>query len=962
MSEEKLLDTTDSLRLLFGTYDEKSTDYQKAHEPPYVLMNTLLHNSRNGECSSEATKKAKLILKVKYWNETDKLKGLKVPNDKTTSDVCGGYVKAEPDDVHPCVTDFVISLAAWLREIDCPTGTSVTNMANYTRFLADLESKDDRQLETLLRNAIVDTEHRARSEATAVDDARIGSVIATTLGPIISPITTKADVDAATRVAEAEAKVTAVEARARVAVAEAEARARVAVAEAEARARDAVAEAKARARAAKDGPEAGPPPRRPPRVLSGPSRTDEDWEDAGKRNPPSTSSGTTPRFGDPPAAVEAGMSGGHRGGATSINTILNDRDSQRHIAQQCYSHRPGQQGKCIRDALKTLFRAGATATYTTLATSSDALSLAKNLHRVSSEFEELKDMFMVLKRDSSESVGLTYGTTEWGRATPDEITKISDANTNKAQYRVNVVKDSGVPVIAKCLKGIVDENVNVFFTDAKGKVRVVCGCSSDMLYNLFMAVYNGQYSGFKPCGEQYATYYNRSQKSVKDVIVLCNQDDYKDDVKRSIGSATEGNSVNYLTHHVGAPLVLFHNVETNPEKRRSQQLGTLNCSDLFNYKAYFTDVMPNEKNKEVKKQFDREDCKNLFADDSRPLQFDSKKNDYYFMSSTGVPQYIGKDNCFGFKIDQKHCDRFIDCFLTGDNDRMSACLKSLLDQDAFATGFYDLSHVMSPMAHQFFNKLAIQLEAMPNAHGYVQPVIYEQWLQSTPDSKNAYVSEIKNSLSYDTKFKPLVNYIKGAISSCRANPSILNARQQSPAPRPHQYVLHPMYRNGNNSTFETPAIFASAMDRWSNFGGTGNGQRGGASSCDNCAASLYNEVRGAIEGLKAKGVVFEDDDRRAIEAGYRQTLKFMEQAEKLKNVMISAINLANQHGIQCKETKTLSRSVGKGKPLSAFKHELESTIHDCKEYGARAGDLAQSFHAHVLATLRNREMTGQFRN
>jgi len=881
MSTGTPLNSPDSLRLLFGTYDANSTDAQKAHEPPYALMNMLLCN---GECSKEAKEKAKLILKVKYWNESDKLKGRKVPNDKTTSDSCGGYENAEPDDVHPCVTDFVISLAAWLREIDCPTGSSVINMEQYNSFLVELKRKTDKDLVDMLST----TPPRRQQHSTAPGSA--GHHASRSPGGRILPTFERP----------------------------------------------------------------GSARLHTPRSMhSIPSTGSRSVERDKISSPTSTDGfGLTERVGN--------ESGGQSGGATDITGILADQQVRHYITQKCFSYSPELRGKCIRDELKKKFRASAGTTYTTLDISPSALVLVQNLHRVSSEFEELKDMFMVLKQDSMDSDSLKYGTTAWGRATLDEISTITP--TNAAQYRVNVVKDSGVPVIAKCLKGIVDEGVNVFFTDAKGKVRVVCGCSSDMLYNLFMAVYNGQYNEAKQCNIHSRTYYVTDDKSAKDVIVLCNQDDYKDNVKTAIRDVKPGKSVNELTVDMKVLFVLFHNVEINHETRKSQQLGTLNCSDLFNYQAYFTDVMANAnaKNKEVKKQFDREDCKNLFEDDLRPLQFDSKKDAYYFVGSTGAPQYIGKDNCFGFKIDQKNCDGFINCFLTGDNERMSACLKSLLDQDAFAAGFYDLSHVMSPMAHQFFNKLAIQLEAMPNAHGYVQPVTYEQWLRSSIDSKTAYVSGIKNSLSYDATFKPLVNYIKGAISSCRTNPSILNARQQSPASRPKQYVVHPMHLNGNHSTFATQPVFAAMADGWFNPVGAGNGQRGGASSCDNCAASLYNEVRGAIEGLKAKGVVFEDDDKRAIEAGYRQTLKFMEQAEKLKNVMISAINLANQHGIQCKETKTLSKSVGVGKPLSAFKQELESTIHDCKEYGARAGNLAQSCHAHLLATLRNKDMMGSF--
>ena len=952
------LSEIDTLRLLSGTENTHANSDHDAHDITLTVMNTLMPRNSDDEykCDEGSKEKAKLLLKVKNWLDADKLSGVKVDPDKLVGASCGSKVKAQPDDVHYCFTDFIISLATWYREIDCPTAQGPVSEHKRQTTIAEIDDLDDiynkimsvkvaKDLldQTIINNKrdlfrastdqhtayrMLETRKSALTQAgRALDKARKRGA-----APIVSTAWKASSEASASRAAEetvhaAEDAARAAEEAVHAAVDAADGAVRAAV--------DGV-------RAAVDGVHAA---ENAARAAEEAARAAEEAAKQQLRN----------AKGLFPTAIRDYIVKN----TTYILNVATEQDKKKR-------------DDTIRKLLKQQIKIDVSgAGYTTL-TSQTAFDFAKKLHRVSSDYGSLKEKFMVLKLNSNEYNGLSYNT-EWGRATDEEIKNISSLDDATRQtYRINIVKEKGAPFIAECLKGLVDTEANVFYTDETGTLRIVCNCSPDMLYNLFMAVYNGQYSGAE-CKPNTLYMYGLDAKTPKNLVVLCNQTEYKQVDKTKIihtHDSTQTIPANALSTDLKTNVVIFYKVEVNYGVRKTAYKS---CKDLFNHTSYMQDVFvaTQNMNKKVTQQFKAAaaNCANLFADEPPQRYLDNASRQYYVMEPTTGRRNINDVTCLGTGIDDaKQCSQFIHCIFSGNSNNLTTCLQGLVNEgfDGSSVAYKDFRYVSKAIALAFFKTFDIGLVTVPNTREFQQPMDYAAWLNALTSTP---VSQTKLMLATPTSpiYVFLANYIMTAINSCRQNLSILNDMPQSqpaaakPTVRQTVAYSHPMY--AQLSAFDVNSGFAPELTRWSDQAqaqaqvqGIGysllpSEQRGGAPSCANCVLSLYNEISGAIESLRQQGVELDEDDKKAIQDGYNQTLKFMEQAEKLKNVMVQALDTARQHGIKCDETKKVGRYIGNGNTLNTLRQKLLSTIKECKEHGTRINAMGQFCNAHTRKVL-----------
>ena len=967
------LSEIDTLRLLFGTENTHANSEHDAHDITLTVMNTLMPRNSDGEykCDEESKEKAKLLLKVKNWLDADKLSGVKVDPDKLVGAACGSKVKAQPDDVHYCFTDFIISLATWYREIDCPTAQGPVSEHNRQTIIAVIDDLDDiydrimdvhnaqkhldqtninntreslrAKADQLAANRMLETRTSALTQARhALDRARKRGAAPSASSASVSSVPAawkasaarEADAAKAPGADAAEEAVHAAMDAARAAVHAVQA-ADVDVQAADVDVRAADMNARAAERNARDAENAA-------RVAD--EVAEQQLHDANEPFPDAIRDYIVKN-------------------TTHILSVATEQDKKKR-------------DDSIRKLLKQQIKIDVSgARYTTL-TNQTAFDFAKKLHRVSSDYDSLKEKFMVLKLNSNEYNGLSYNT-DWGRATDEEIKNISSPSGGTRQnYRINIAKKDGAPFIAECLKGLVDTGANVFYTDATGTPRIVCNCSPDMLYNLFMAVYNGQYSGAE-CKPTHLNMYGSDAKTPKNLVVLCNQTEYKRDVEQKIidpPDLTQTQSANALSTDFNANVVIFYKVEVNYGVRKTVYKS---CNDLFNLTSYMQDVFvaTQNMNKKVTQQFKAAaaNCANLFADEPPQRYLDNVSGQYYVMEPTTGRSNINDVKCHGTGIDdKKQCSAFIHCIFSGNSNNLTTCLQGLVNAgfDGSSVAYKDFRYVPKEMALAFFKTFDIKLIHVPHAQGYQQPIEYAKWLNDTVSN---HVSQTKSMLVSPTGliYMFLANYIETAINSCRQHLSILNdmpqnqtATAKQPTVRQTVAYSHPMY--AAQSPFVVNSNFAPVQARWTDqaqaqaqvqgigYSSLLYGQQGGASSCANCVLSLNNEIKIAIESLRQQGVELDDDDKKAIQDGYNQTLKFMEQAEKLKNVMVQALDTARQHGIKCDETKKVGRYIGNGNTLNSLRQKLLSTISECKEHGTRINAMGQFSGAYIRKALASR--------
>lgn len=182
-------------------------------------------------------------------------------------------------------------------------------------------------------------------------------------------------------------------------------------------------------------------------------------------------------------------------------------------------------------------------------------------------------------------------------------------------------------------------------------------------------------------------------------------------------------------------------------------------------------------------------------DGKRVYYNDEAKGD----SKTCYSTYLGKGNA-------ETCKRLIMCLIDGDVKSLHRCLDILGDSDMWDVAADDIHKVGPDMVRLVLRKFGVKGKREIDSNGvdYIVPMTYDQWLNTVVENQP---EDVKNAIKRNSK---LCTYIKGMISICRDNPSVINKhnpkvieRDDTPAYfRDLNMRKYKIPMSGTNSRFE----------------------------------------------------------------------------------------------------------------------------------------------------------------
>jgi hypothetical protein len=122
------------------------------------------------------------------------------------------------------------------------------------------------------------------------------------------------------------------------------------------------------------------------------------------------------------------------------------------------------------------------------------------------------------------------------------------------------------------------------------------------------------------------------------------------------------------------------------------------------------------------------------------------------------------------------CKRVLECLLDGNPKNLSRCLDVIGDASLWDIAEDDAFKVGPDKVRLVLRKFGVQAEQLTDSNGntFKIPVTFEEWKTGFVDKLED--PRVKNTINKNTK---LLNYIRGLISVCRSNPSILNENNPS---------------------------------------------------------------------------------------------------------------------------------------------------------------------------------------
>lgn len=132
-------------------------------------------------------------------------------------------------------------------------------------------------------------------------------------------------------------------------------------------------------------------------------------------------------------------------------------------------------------------------------------------------------------------------------------------------------------------------------------------------------------------------------------------------------------------------------------------------------------------------------------------------------AKTCYATYLSKGN-------DKGCRRVIQCIEDGNSETLNRCLDVLEDVNLWDVAADDAIKVGPDMVRLVLNKFGVTGIKSQDSNGddYVVPISYEEWMR---DVVSEFPEDVKTSIKKNSR---LLTYIKGLLSVCRSNLSILN--------------------------------------------------------------------------------------------------------------------------------------------------------------------------------------------
>jgi hypothetical protein len=350
----------------------------------------------------------------------------------------------------------------------------------------------------------------------------------------------------------------------------------------------------------------------------------------------------------------------------------------------------------------------------------------------------------------------------WVRLTESEIDALfarPSASLNYNNIRLNLMKAPDGQILFGAELPDVPPNSTVWYTKNDSSVECVPNVPADFLRKLYETVYRST---------------NKANPSV-----MCD------------------NKVTYSLSGINT------NVATRPKKAFNHNLGKF-------IGAYF-------KGSHMKQPQQAQSANDNLSLDDYPFlstvdmvygkvwTYDGQKNQYYRMEN-GTRVYYDDSvrgdakTCYSTYLagnKPSECPRIINCLIDANPQTLSRCLAMLKDVDLWDAAEDDIRKVGVDMVLLVLQKFGVRIweDTDINGNRYKEPDSYADWLKDvvdgfSPDVKQAILSN-----------KKLLNYIKGLLTVCRSDSSILN--RDSPDVVPNSRVPDYMKALGMKK-FKTP--------------------------------------------------------------------------------------------------------------------------------------------------------------
>jgi hypothetical protein len=339
----------------------------------------------------------------------------------------------------------------------------------------------------------------------------------------------------------------------------------------------------------------------------------------------------------------------------------------------------------------------------------------------------------------------------WERMTYTEIDKLLDTNNNPltpeklSNLRVNLMKSSEtgyVDVIFGANLPNVPKGANVWYTDVNNQTSYIPSPPVDFFRQLYNSVYM----------------HNPSKSEVRVGGITINV---------NTNHASRSHDAFNLNYGNFLPSIIkcIENLRGTSQPSTSgtkPKSGSLDYPFLKAYDMVYGKLWTYDDSKDMYYRIDESGKKCWYNDEAKR---DTK---------TCYATYLGQGDKSGVK-----CERIIKCIAYGDYKSLHNCLDVIGDEgDLWEIAADDVAKVGPDMVRLVLRKFKVKgvEESDPKIGKYIVPTTFERWMRDVVEKDisvdpNGYEESVRVAIK---KNEHLLNYIRGLINVCRANPSIIN--------------------------------------------------------------------------------------------------------------------------------------------------------------------------------------------
>jgi hypothetical protein len=326
---------------------------------------------------------------------------------------------------------------------------------------------------------------------------------------------------------------------------------------------------------------------------------------------------------------------------------------------------------------------------------------------------------------------------DWIRLTEPELDALakSGATPNTADIRVNLMKNLATnEVLFASNLPDVPSGATVWYSQRNGGLGSVSGAPSDFFRKLYDAVYADDIAG-NTINVRYPT----------NAIVLNNIDNIVNNRPKRPFDHDLGKFLSAVLRREDNAANSTNSPVNDPTDTSLDVYPLLNAVDMVYGHVWTFDTQRGQ-------YFRTENGRKVYYDDA-------VKND----ANTCYASYLAK----GRPAD---CPRVIQCIADGNPQTLSRCLDVLRDNDLWKVAEEDAAKVGPDIVRLVLKKFGIGAYPETDSNGLVYnvPMSYDEWMR---DIVGAMDKPVRDTITGNYK---LLSYIKGLLSVCRSNPSIIN--------------------------------------------------------------------------------------------------------------------------------------------------------------------------------------------